>query len=290
MAYKIINFDGTVTPISTTYPYGQIKDDPSGTRANVKSNGDIQQFFQRMADNAGIVLNGTPDNADDGFQFVQALNALICNPNNALANVVGASGLTPVLVSGMVFTAGLPNTVSAGYFYYNGQYVYFQGYQYSNTPVGQSLYIKINSQDGQPVATGEFMNNGTADSSGAFAYANLVTYAASIAGKFQNATLGSGWSAGSVAIQDKTDLFGKTILRGNAVTTNTSGLQIAQLRTGIHPPTNFVMPCYTHSGGANVIKSVTITTSGAVNVFASDGALYNVGDVWYLDGITFPNS
>ena len=151
MAYKIINFDGTVTPISTTYPYGQIKDDPSGTRANVKSNGDIQQFFQRMADNAGIVLNGTPDNADDGFQFVQALNALICNPNNALANVVGASGLTPVLVSGMVFTAGLPNTVSAGYFYYNGQYVYFQGYQYSNTPVGQSLYIKISSQDGQPV-------------------------------------------------------------------------------------------------------------------------------------------
>ena len=288
MAYKIINFDGTITPISTTYPYGQIKDDPSGTRANVKSNGDIQQFFQRMAANAGIVLNGTPDNADDGFQFVQALNALICNPNNALANVVGASGLTPVLVSGMVFTAGLPNTVSAGYFYYNGQYVYFQGYQYSNTPVGQSLYIKISSQDGQPVATGEFLNNGTADSSGAFLYSHLVPYSSALLDTtWTTLTPGSGWSAGSVATQCRKNQVGTVWLRGNVVL-STSGLTLTStLPVGYRPTAPLILPCYTLTSGAPVIKSLGISTAGVIT--ASTGT-FGSGDVWYLDGITFLNS
>lgn len=65
-----------VLPPDSDYPYGRTKDtlpgDP-GTPANTETHGDFHQFFAKMADIAGIVLNGLYDSAYSGFQYFQAL-------------------------------------------------------------------------------------------------------------------------------------------------------------------------------------------------------------------------
>jgi hypothetical protein len=75
MAREIIDF-GNYTPVSSTYPYGQIKDETGtndGTPVSVLTNGDIQQFFQRLLQTSGITINNLPDNADNGFQLFDSL-------------------------------------------------------------------------------------------------------------------------------------------------------------------------------------------------------------------------
>lgn len=74
MALEIIDF-GNYTAPSGTYPYGNIKDDTGtndGTPVNVLTNGDIQQFFQRLLQTSGIVINNLPDNLDNGFQLFES--------------------------------------------------------------------------------------------------------------------------------------------------------------------------------------------------------------------------
>jgi len=79
MAYKITdkpNAEG----VSGTYPYGSIKDNTgggNGVPVNRLVYTDIHQFFARIADLAGVVLNSSPDNAVNGWQFVTALQNLI---------------------------------------------------------------------------------------------------------------------------------------------------------------------------------------------------------------------
>lgn len=75
MAYDIQHFDGVVNPVTGTDPYGTIKDAPSGTIINSKSNSDMQVFLQRMMDLAGITPNNLPDNVTNGFQLYAAYMA-----------------------------------------------------------------------------------------------------------------------------------------------------------------------------------------------------------------------
>jgi len=64
---------------SAAYPQGRIKDNPgdgTGTPVNVPVYGDFHQFFARLLVEAGITPNGVPDNAYDGFQYIDALSKL----------------------------------------------------------------------------------------------------------------------------------------------------------------------------------------------------------------------
>ena len=59
-----------------TYPFGRIKDKTStehGTPVNENVYGDFHQFFAQMANEAGVTLNGQPDNEYVGYQYVEAL-------------------------------------------------------------------------------------------------------------------------------------------------------------------------------------------------------------------------
>lgn len=79
MAYNITDKTNT-TPPNGTYPFGNIKDDTGandGTPVDVKTYADFHQFFAKLANLAGITLNGLPDNATNGFQLISALQALI---------------------------------------------------------------------------------------------------------------------------------------------------------------------------------------------------------------------
>lgn len=75
MAIGIINMPNTSAPDSD-YLGGRIKDDTGindGTPINVLTNGDIQEFFSKLMNIAGIVPNGLPDSEYTGHQLIQAL-------------------------------------------------------------------------------------------------------------------------------------------------------------------------------------------------------------------------
>lgn len=76
MARKITDFDGSVIAVGGAYPFGDIKDNPSGTVVNRKSNADMQQFFQKIMFEAGITPNSLPENSTNGWQLVNALQTI----------------------------------------------------------------------------------------------------------------------------------------------------------------------------------------------------------------------
>lgn len=84
MARKISQFDngGSATG---DYPNGYIIDNPgdgSGTKANSKSNNDLQQLMQQLMIGSGVVPNGLPDNTTNGFQLYTALKNTFSYPIN----------------------------------------------------------------------------------------------------------------------------------------------------------------------------------------------------------------
>lgn len=76
MARKITDFDGSVIAVGGAYPFGDIKDNPSGTVVNRKSNADMQQFFQKIMFEANITPNSLAENSTNGWQLVNALQTI----------------------------------------------------------------------------------------------------------------------------------------------------------------------------------------------------------------------
>ena len=61
------------------FPDGRIKDNDgsgNGTGINERTNGDIHQTISRLMRKYGIVPNGLPDNVTNGYQIVEAIQAL----------------------------------------------------------------------------------------------------------------------------------------------------------------------------------------------------------------------
>jgi hypothetical protein len=92
-----------VDPVSSTYPFGKVRDDDgtgNGTPANTRTLGDFHQFFAKMMADAGITANGQPDNAYAGFQYIQALQKFISNwisiPSSTDLNDIKRPGLYTV--------------------------------------------------------------------------------------------------------------------------------------------------------------------------------------------------
>lgn len=73
MAYSTSGLDGTVSGVSAAYPWGDLKNAPSGTRINRKMMADIWQLMQLLMNAAGITPNNLPDNKTNGYQLMAAL-------------------------------------------------------------------------------------------------------------------------------------------------------------------------------------------------------------------------
>lgn len=70
------------------FPDGRIKDNDgigSGTGINERTNGDIHQTISRLMRKYGIVPNDMPDNVTNGFQIVEAIQALASKNDFVLA-------------------------------------------------------------------------------------------------------------------------------------------------------------------------------------------------------------
>jgi hypothetical protein len=79
MALEIADFNGTVVAPGGDYPFGDIKDAPSGTVVDKAMMDDMIQFFQKLMSNGAITPNNLPDNVTNGYQLIDALRAVIEN-------------------------------------------------------------------------------------------------------------------------------------------------------------------------------------------------------------------
>lgn len=124
MARKITDYNGTVVAVGGAYPYGDIKDNPSGTIIDRKSNADLQQFFQKLADSAGITLNSLADNSTNGFQLTEALSKVIGNhaAQIVVSLIGGAYDPTKVYI-----LWGCATRSDSGFALYDGELYYIQG-------------------------------------------------------------------------------------------------------------------------------------------------------------------
>jgi hypothetical protein len=304
MARKIVDYTGTVIAPGGAYPYGNIKDDPGGTRINSKSNSDIQQFFQRISNDAGLTLNSLPDNATNGFQFVQAQNILINQEPSGMAQAFGAAGLQAVRMSGMVMSGTTTLTITRGWCFYNGQYVYCPGNSVS-APGGTFAIMAISPQDGLPTAVLVSLPSPITDAShfpysimvewsGAVGIDNLNTDVILIAGELAAlppvswvaASLTSGWTAGTPAARYTHNGLQQVFLGGVATTTSiTPTADIFFLPAGSRPSAacNFVCAAL-DATSAQVTAYLQVTAAGAVRFLVPPTT---VGYAVYLDNISF---
>ena len=102
MALDISNFTGTVIAPGGANPYGDIKNNPSGTLVDHNMLHDVIIFTQRLMALNGVVPNGLPDNGTNGFQIYTALT-------NAIASYVDLGSWTNItLATGWTATAQTP--------------------------------------------------------------------------------------------------------------------------------------------------------------------------------------
>ena len=124
MARRILDFDGTVVAAGGAYPFGDIKDNPSGTRINRKSNADIQQFFQKLMNSAGITANSLADNTTNGYQLTEALSKVIGQHAGQIVRMLIGGDYDPTKV---YILWGCETRSAGGYCYYDGEIYGIQG-------------------------------------------------------------------------------------------------------------------------------------------------------------------
>lgn len=225
MALTILDYDGAVDPISGTNPYGQIKNRPLGTRINVKSNGDMQVFFQRLMGRYGVTANSLPENTVNGFQLHEALGLGINQQSSALAESVGAgTGVTiGVKAAGMQSSIVGPNLViTAGWFYYWGLFGYCPGATVSTTG---SQQVTITLEDGFPVGTVTTIGGSVTPDATHFDYNDMVDHPL-ITSPYTNITVtGTGWtSVGGLSVPRYAKKGNQIFMDGQVVVTGaTSG-------------------------------------------------------------------
>ena len=236
MAYEVKNYTGGGAATSD-YPHGLWVDNTGtggGTLINKLALSDVYQFFMRLMDDAGVSFNNSPDTVTNGFQFVQALNAQVGKFNNAWSGLMGASGLTPVILSGCVVTVPTFGhySITAGYCWYNGLFTIINAATSVAVGSGFSPYIYISLVDGVPVGNLQAFATGSPTTSYEFPTSifvsnpitvlqtNVATLQTEVAigswntvGVTSGFTFGTGWTALGV-FQMAVDGMGRVYVKG----------------------------------------------------------------------------
>jgi hypothetical protein len=293
MAIGLINFPN-IYPPDGDFLSGRIKDNPgdnSGTPVNQLTNGDIQEFFAKLMNIAGITPNGSPDCEYTGHQFHQALIYWIMNwgafpsvqgliPNYVTNTVVILSPITMNIV-------GSVGTWSSGSIYYNGKIYLVKAGTANNG--GETFVFKIQSTD-IPYANIQAGISGTgiSDFSSAIPLANAISgqNMGSISPIALPLVGGSGIVAASGTPTIQLDVFGNLKMNGVLINNNSSGTSglFAILPAGYRPQTDRVFSCYGSNTGVDKLTSVKIYASNGDMYIQQAFAQYNL---FYIDNINY---
>jgi hypothetical protein len=97
---KLENLTNVTAP-SVDFPYGDLKNNTgtnNGTPVNRALISDVIQFGQKLADEAGVVINDIEDNNDDGWQLYEAFRKLT-KPYKVLTGLLTQSGTSAPTVT-----------------------------------------------------------------------------------------------------------------------------------------------------------------------------------------------
>jgi hypothetical protein len=97
---KLENLTNVVAP-SVDFPYGDLKNNTgtnNGTPVNRALISDVIQFGQKLADEAGIVINDIEDSEADGWQLYEAFRKLT-KPYKVLTGLLTQSGTSAPTVT-----------------------------------------------------------------------------------------------------------------------------------------------------------------------------------------------
>jgi len=89
MARSLASKPNVIAPDSD-YPFGRVRDDNgtgNGTPVNEETCGDQHQFFEKLLSEGGVPANGMPENEYSGFQYWEALIALMGGLKTKVINI-----------------------------------------------------------------------------------------------------------------------------------------------------------------------------------------------------------
>ena len=293
MAREILVYNGGINPVSSTLPYGGIKDNPGGTTIDEQSNGDIQQFFQRIADCAGVVYGNHPDNADNGWQMVDALGGgLNIYAAPIILQLIGSS----YDAAKVYLLSGSATATDAGVVFYNGQCYLLEGFTGSICGGGQVQVINtVSSQFNTfmphlKVECG-VSGSGVVDYSALTRTFGVVELQALVAlGAWNNASItGSGWTAYTPTPRYRKDGEGRVYLQGAFISTGaTPSTDIFVLPAGYRPSATTLFPVMGFNGSVFSSGYIRVMTDGTVQILTVSsitgaGWWYDMGSIIFLN-------
>lgn len=213
MALEISDYNGTIIPAGGDYPFGNIKDNPSGTIIDVASNGDLQQYVQKMMFEGGVTPNNLPDNATNGWQVFGGLQGVI-NRFNAqiIINLLGADYST----SAVYVLYGAEVVANDGIVFYNGTVYFLNGN--SGPACGGGLVFTVAASTTFQMVGGINQLNVVCATSGTniIDWADMTYFSAWKETGLVGTDFGSG--AGGSYVVDNADIeYAKYLLRGKTI-------------------------------------------------------------------------
>lgn len=121
MAFNISDLNGAVVAPNATYPYGYVKNSPTGTRVDTNMVGDLLMFLQRVMATTGVTPNGTEDNATNGFQAFLGMQKFT---NNYIAQLIISLIGTTYDPTKVYILYGAPDAFTDGMAFYNSEIFY----------------------------------------------------------------------------------------------------------------------------------------------------------------------
>lgn len=270
MARRILDFDGTVVAAGGAYPFGDIKDNPSGTRINSKSNSDIQQFFQKLLNSAGITANSLADNTTNGYQLTEALSTVI--GTYAATYVVSQLGATYDNTKVYVLT-GATSRSTDGICLYDGEIYYIEG---NGGPVcggGTTDVLSFQSPMNYTNGLKSIFITCAASGSGIADYADVVYYNDWVSGTPTFAALGGGSISSTTIVYSKFKTVGKTcnyqlLLSPFTITgtVNTINVSLPFLPNNVFANNSTYFPCVYQEGSSSPMPAYALTVNGSPSI------------------------
>lgn len=284
MAYKIVNYNGITHGIDADYPYDQIKDDPNGTRADVKSNGDIQQFLQVLMYNNGITPNSTPDNATNGYQTLQAIG----KGNSVQAGEILKTLIGPSYDPTKVYViSGTPTRDIDGLVLYNGNLYYLVGKVGSACGGGLVFVVRQKlSQSGTPLTANGLLAaevQCAASGSGWVNYDTLFrTYNVAVSDWVNVTSTNAGWAAYTPQLRYRKDISGRVSFQGAFRSTSASpATDVFQMPVGFRPSetTLYSIGAYNETTTSYFVTYLRVFNDGTVQILNS--STITAANFWY---------
>lgn len=243
MAIKLQNKTNVVAP-NSTYPYGNIKDNPgdgTGTPVNAAVYADFHQFFASLiglAEGVGyFTANGLPDNDVNGFQYLETAQIMARKANQTLLSYVIEAligdvydNTKPYAIKGL---ADSGSAIDVGYVYWGGVLYVCAGLNYGT--ITNDLQFNQTSEN-----TLKITDSATP---GLFQYSDVIFQTKK--GTAYTPTInveGSGTASASV-------ISGQYSLNGNQLIINIVATGITV--TGTPDAITFTLPYFVNSVGNN---------------------------------------